>query len=177
MQLRIADCDGGRITVSATDPRTLKRLFSIREDEIEDAVQASAIRFVSEVRKRAPVYNGPAKKGVVRGALRRGIVASNRREPRAPAGRIIWDVWMDPGMNDIFQRPLPNGKHAYYPASMEYGFRLRNGQTAVGHYFMRFSARVYYSKFSADMEAVIRKYTMQRAPELYGDPNWRGNDF
>lgn len=172
MQLRIADRDGGFIAVSATDPRTLKRLFSIREDEIEDAVQASAIRFVSEVQKRAPVYNGPAKKGVVRGALRRGIVASNRRE-RAPAGRIIWDVWMDPRMNDIFQRPLPNGKHAYYPASMEYGFRLRNGQRAVGHYFMRFSARVYYPRFSADMEAVIRNY-MQRAPGLYGDPDWSG---
>lgn len=146
MQLRF-DSGIGTVTVDVPDETTLKRFFAIREDQIDEAVRTSATQFVSEVQKRAPFRSGK---------LRQGIVVSQTREKKAAVGRIVWDVWMDPGMNDIFQRPLPNGKHAYYPASMEYGFRLRNGKHANGRYFMRLSATDYYSEFTEKMTAVVQ---------------------
>lgn len=80
------------------------------------------------------------------GELRRGIVRTGERSRRK--GKKVYDIMMDPGKNDIFQKPIINpgvagGKSpkGYYPASMEYGFLTRSkggGLSYVpGYHFMR----------------------------------------
>ena len=94
-----------------------------------------------EIRSRAPVWTGDLKRGIVRNGERSRY-----------KGKKVYDLMFDPAKNDIFQKPIKNrgeagGKkhdHAYYPASMEYGFLTRSkggGYSYVpGFYFMRKSA-------------------------------------
>lgn len=83
------------------------------------------------------------------GNLKRGVVRKGERS-RAK-GKKVYALMFDPGMNDIFQKPIKNpgeagGKsdHGYYPASMEYGFLTRSkggGLSYVpGYHFMRKAA-------------------------------------
>lgn len=84
------------------------------------------------------------------GALKRGIIRKGERS--RIKGKKVYDLMFDPGMNDIFQKPIKNpgaagGKspHGYYPASMEYGFLTRSkggGLSYVpGYHFMRDAAQ------------------------------------
>lgn len=93
-----------------------------------------------EVRTKVPVKTGALKKGLQRKA-----------ERSRTKGKKVYQLRMDPAMNDIFQKPVKNpgeagsggtkGGHAYYPASQEYGFLTRSkggGMSYVpGHHFLR----------------------------------------
>lgn len=83
------------------------------------------------------------------GNLKRGL---RRKGERAKVkGKKVYDLGFDPGMNDVLQKPVKNpgaagskstkSGHAYYPASMEYGFLTRSkggGLSYVpGYEFMR----------------------------------------
>lgn len=83
------------------------------------------------------------------GALKRGIIRKGERSRQK--GKKVYDLMFDPGMNDVFQKPIKDpgafggkSKHAYYPASMEYGFLTRSlggGLSYVpGYHFMRDAA-------------------------------------
>lgn len=82
------------------------------------------------------------------GALKRGIVRNGERSRLK--GKKVYDLMFSPSMNDVFQRPIKNpgaagskntkSGHAYYPASMEFGFLTRSksgGIKVEGHHFMR----------------------------------------
>lgn len=81
------------------------------------------------------------------GQLRRGIIRVGERSRYK--GKKIYDLMFDPDKNKIFQKPIPakdesptpTGKHAYYPASMEYGFLTRSKGKGLryveGRHFMR----------------------------------------
>lgn len=85
--------------------------------------------------------------------LRKGF--KRKAERTRVKGRKVYYYAMDEGKNDIFQKPIPanpgnpgarksDWKHAYYPASIEYGFLTRSqggGITYVkGTHFARDSA-------------------------------------
>lgn len=70
------------------------------------------------------VSNAPSHTG----ALRSGLILHKERS-RTP-GKVVYDVYPDPKMNAIFQKPIVNPvrsktPYGYYPASQEYGFFTR----------------------------------------------------
>ena len=91
------------------------------------------------------------------GALRRGIVASTSAEKTATPGKVVYDIYMDDAMNDIFVKYAASGKRYYYPASQEYGFRLKNGGYKPGKYYMRDTTIRYAAAFEKDMTAGMDK--------------------
>lgn len=90
------------------------------------------------------IKNGTVPVGAT-GNLKRAIVRQGERSSRK--GKKVFDITFDRGMNDVLQKPIKNpgeagGKndHAYYPASMEFGFLTRSkggGLSYVpGYHFM-----------------------------------------
>lgn len=83
------------------------------------------------------------------GNLKRSIIRHGERSRLR--GKKVYDVYFDPGMNELLQKPVKNpgaagskatkNGHAYYPASMEFGFLTRSkggGLSYVpGYHFMR----------------------------------------
>lgn len=120
--------------------KSLKKM----EDVPQKIVTKAAGKGTNVVR-RAIKGNVPVRTG----DLKRGIVRNGERSKYR--GKKVYDLIFDPGMNDVFQKPIKNpgeagGKsdHGYYPASMEYGFLTRSkggGLSYVpGYYFMRDAA-------------------------------------
>ena len=68
------------------------------------------------------------------GQLRKGIILKGER--KKVNGKKVYDVMMDPSMNDVFVK-MANGKRYYYPASMEFGFITKDGKKTAGHHFLR----------------------------------------
>lgn len=92
------------------------------------------------IRGKAPVATGDLKRGIYRKGERSRL-----------KGKKVYQLAFNPAMNDVFQKPIKNpgvagGKsdHAYYPASMEYGFLTRSkggGYSYVpGYHFMQQAA-------------------------------------
>ena len=83
------------------------------------------------------------------GNLKKGIIRKGERSRLK--GKKVYDLTLDRRMNAIFQKPVKNpgeagskatlGGHAYYPASMEYGFLTRSKGGGVdyvpGYEFMK----------------------------------------
>mgnify|MGYP006872977164 CR=1 FL=1 len=135
----------GRLSLDISDPE--KKALAMNQEAVErkldGIMRRTASGLVSVTRTAAPVYTGPPKRGVVSGALRRGIVPSPLAERSAVPGKVVYDVYMDSGMNDTFVKYSKNGTRYYYPASQEYGFRTAKGRKG-GLYFMRDTAVAYY---------------------------------
>lgn len=68
------------------------------------------------------------------GYLRKSI--KEKAEKSKIKGKKVYDLWPDPSMNDVFVKISKKGKRAYYPASVEYGFRTKNGGYAPGFKFL-----------------------------------------
>ena len=111
---------------------------------ISSTVRSSRDGLVAILRSAAPSKTG---------ALRRGIVASPAAEATAVPGKIVYDIYMDEGMNDTFVKYSRAGKRYYYPASQEYGFKLKNGGYRPGLYYMRDSAIRYESAHEENVKA------------------------
>lgn len=100
------------------------------------------------------------------GQLRRGIIRVGERSRYK--GKKIYDLMFDPDKNAIFQKPIPAKeksaakKHAYYPASIEYGFLTRSKGKGLryveGRHFMRDSTD---EAAPAARQAVIRTATQE----------------
>lgn len=114
------------------------------------------------VRGTVPVATGDLKRGIIRKGERSRV-----------KGKKVYDLMFDPGMNDVFQKPIKNpgeagGKSpkAYYPASMEYGFLTRSkggGLSYVpGYHFMREGAEA--SSFTAK-QTMINAFTSELEKE------------
>lgn len=95
------------------------------------------------------------------GALAEGII--DHKERSRYSGKVVYDVYMDPKKNGIFQKPILQPirskiPYAYYPASQEHGFFTRradggmtytrpdgsvgNMSKVPGKHFMRTGAEV-----------------------------------
>lgn len=74
------------------------------------------------------------------GALASGIIVGKKEKSRKQ-GKAVYGVFMDPAKNAKFQKPYGReGKYAYYPASMEYGFRRGSTKVFHGLYYMKSAA-------------------------------------
>lgn len=119
---------------------TLKRTEKIPQKAVTRAAGKGRTVVRRAVRSAAPVWSGD---------LQRGIISVGERSRLR--GKKVYDITFDPNMNDVFQRPVKEpgaagststkGGHAYYPASMEYGFltRSKGGGYSYfpGYHFMR----------------------------------------
>ena len=132
---------------------------------ISSTVRSSRDGLVAILRSAAPSKTG---------ALRRGIVASPAAEATAVPGKIVYDIYMDEGMNDTFVKYSRAGKRYYYPASQEFGFDIarrsaltpkqaaaysaKPRRTRVpGKFFMNDTFIDYIPAFEKDAEMLIEK--------------------
>lgn len=121
--------------------KTLKKVEKIPQKCVTKAAGKGTNVVRRAVRGKVPVGET--------GNLKRGIIRVGERSRLK--GKKVYDLMFDPAMNDVFQKPIQNpgeaggkNKHAYYPASMEYGFLTRSkggGYSYVpGYHFMRDAA-------------------------------------
>lgn len=140
----------------------LKRVEKVPQRAVTKAAGKGATVVRKAVRGEVPVDTGALKRGIMR-----------RPERSRTRGKKVYDVMFDPGMNDVFQKPIKDpgaaggkSKHGYYPASMEYGFLTRslgNGLRYVpGYHFMRKAAES--SEFPAK-QATIKAFTAELEKE------------
>ena len=141
---------------------TLRRVEKVPQRVVTRAAGKGATVVRRAVRGAVPVDTGALKRGIVR-----------KGERSRTKGKKVYDLMFDPGMNDIFQKPIKEpgsagGKspHAYYPASMEYGFLTRSkggGLSYVpGYHFMRDAAES--SSFPAK-QATIKAFIAEMEKE------------
>ena len=68
------------------------------------------------------------------GYLRKAI--KEKAEKSKTKGKKVYDLWPDPSYNDVFVKVSKNGKRSYYPASIEHGFKAKNGRYIPGFKFL-----------------------------------------
>ena len=125
----------GRFSFSIQYP-DLKGLARTSEAHMEGPVRQSASGLLFATRAAAPVRSG---------ALQRGIIQLPGKEKSSVFGKVVNDIVIDAGMNDIFVKYSKSGNRYYYPASQEYGFRVGRGKRVPGLYYMRNTAMAYYA--------------------------------
>ena len=121
--------------------QTVRRMGGLPTKVATKAAGKGATVVRREVRGRIPVgETGELKRGIIRKAERSRV-----------KGKKVYALMFDPAKNDVFQKPVKNpgsagststkNGHAYYPASMEFGFLTRSkggGYSYVpGYHFMR----------------------------------------
>ncbi len=120
--------------------QSIKRLGAVPQRFVTKAARSGANIALKAARKRAPEDTGALKKGIVL-----------KGEKNRVKGKKVYDVMMDPTMNDVFQkqtvtglRRVRKGKEVeygaggyYYPASQEFGFVARNGRYIPGFHFLK----------------------------------------
>lgn len=87
--------------------------------ELTRAVKKGGKIVQQAIKKEAPVDTS---------ALRDGLILV--KEKKKTEAKVVYQVTPDPKMNAVFQKPVKNpirttAKHAYYPASQEYGYFTR----------------------------------------------------
>lgn len=127
----------GRVVFSVNEIQA-QGLKRISERQISEFVRPSANGLQAIIRTTAPKRTG---------ALQRGLIVSPKAEATAVDGKVVYDIYPDPGMNDVFVKYSRNGTRYYYPASMEYGFRMvlgsKKGKRYPGKYYMRDTSITY----------------------------------
>ena len=114
----------------------LKALERMSDAYMDAPVRQSAAGLLFATRQAAPVRSGD---------LRSGIIQLPGKEKTSVFGKVVNDIVIDAGMNDIFAKHTKSGKRYYYPASQEYGFRISRGRRVPGLYYMRNTAAAYYA--------------------------------
>lgn len=109
--------------------QAMKEMERIPQRCVTKAARRGGSKLLKVVRAAAPIETG---------TLRRGIVLKGEKSRKR--GKRVFQVVFSKFMNDEFVKISKEGKRAYYPASMEYGFQTRNGGYIPGEYFMRTSA-------------------------------------
>jgi HK97 gp10 family phage protein len=89
------------------------------------------------------------------GQMRKGIILKG--EKSRIKGKKVYEVTMDPKMNDSFVKISKAGTRYYYPASQEYGFRTKNGGYVPGFHFMRKAMEENKSKIEKEIVDVLSK--------------------
>jgi len=110
--------------------RELERSFR-QLGRIPQTVATQAARAGGSVARKAAKKNAP----VDTGELKHGIIM--KKERKTKPGKAVYDIMMDPAMNDVFVKESKEGKRAYYPASQEYGFLTANGGYVPGYRYLR----------------------------------------
>ncbi len=104
----------------------VKELGKLPQSCVTAAAKAGALIALNSARQKAPGKPG--------GNLKKGIILKG--EKKKVNGKKVYDIMMDPTMNDVFAKES-NGKRYYYPASQEFGFITRKGKKIPGKHFLR----------------------------------------
>lgn len=109
--------------------RAMDRITKLPMKVVSPAARKGANIVLRDSRQNAPVDTGD---------LKRGIVLKGERS-RLP-GKKVFQVSFSKTMSDVFVKTSKAGKRAYYPASQEFGYKLRNGEYMPGLRYMRNAA-------------------------------------
>lgn len=109
--------------------RELQRMFQ-RLGKSPQRVANKAARAGAAIPRKAAKDNAP----VDQGDLKKGIMM--KKERRVKAGKAVYDIMMNPAMNNVFVKISAEGKRSYYPASQEYGFMTKSGRYIPGFRYL-----------------------------------------
>lgn len=106
--------------------RAFRQLGKVPQTAATSSARAGARIVLKSAKVKAPEDSGDLKRGIIL-----------KKERRTVQGKAVYDVMMDPAMNDVFVKVSKDGKRSYYPASQEYGFLTVNGGYIPGYHFLR----------------------------------------
>jgi HK97 gp10 family phage protein len=107
--------------------KSIRKLGNMKQSDVTMPAKKGANVALKDAKSNAPQKTGQLKKGIVL----QGEKSRNK-------GKKVYQVTFDSSMNSVFQKTSKNKKgSAYYPASQEYGFILRDGQKKQGLNFMK----------------------------------------
>lgn len=120
--------------------KSIKQLGKLPQKCVTKAAKKGARIVQKEARNNSPDVNSL-------GYLKEGIILVGERSKKKK-GKKVYQVVFDSGLNDVFQKKIKNpGKYggknptAYYPASLEYGFKTGGEKGySPGFRFMRNAA-------------------------------------
>lgn len=151
-----------RVDVYMDDLLEARRTFDAMGQLPARIVTAAAGRGATVV-KRAVKNSGemPVLTGTMRHAIRR-----LRPERSKVKGKKVYPVGFDSKLNDVLQKPIQNpgeaggeNSHAYYPASMEYGFLTRSKGGGISYFpGFHFMAEVGERTREAAKAAMAKKF-------------------
>lgn len=107
-----------------SDFDALAKSFGNMANALSDKELAKIVKKGAEPVKTAIRSAAPSKTNT----LKSGIIL--HKEKSRDKGKAVYDVYMDPNKNDVFQKPIVHpvrskAPYAYYPASQEHGFFSR----------------------------------------------------
>lgn len=112
--------------------KSIKQLGKLPQKCVTKAAKKGAKPVLSEAKRLAPYRFG---------FLEEGIILVGERSKKK--GKKVYQIVFDRDMTDIFRKEIKEpGKYggknptAYYPASMEYGFKTKGGGERAGERFM-----------------------------------------
>lgn len=106
--------------------KTIRKLGKLPQKCVTKAAKKGAQIALKAAKQKAPFLTG---------ALEEGIILKGEKTRRK--GKKVYQVTMNPAMNDVFVKTTKDGKRYYYPASQEYGFITKNGGYVPGYHFLR----------------------------------------
>lgn len=109
--------------------RDFKRLGRVPQTVATKSARSGGSIVLKAAKSNAPVDSGDLKQGIVL-----------KRERSRTKGKAVYDVTIDPAMNDVFVKISKDGKRSYYPASQEYGFLTVDGRYVPGYRYLRRAA-------------------------------------
>ena len=106
--------------------KTIRKLGKLPQKCVTKAAKKGAQIALKAAKQKAPFLTG---------ALEEGIILKGEKTRRK--GKKVYQVTMNPAMNDVFVKTTKDGKRYYYPASQEYGFITKNGGYVPGFHYLR----------------------------------------
>ena len=113
--------------------RSIRRLENVPQKHVTASARKGMNIVLKDAKAHAPVDEGNLQKAMK-------LQGEKSRYKSKKVYKVVWDS-LSGQYNDIFQKPVknvgesgnPNAKDiAYYPASQEYGYFLRNGKFMPG---------------------------------------------
>lgn len=105
--------------------KAIKKMGELPQKCVTNAAKDGARIALADARSKAPKDTGQLQKGIIL-----------KGEKKTVNGKKVYDVMMDPKMNDVFVKEA-NGQRYYYPASQEFGFITKDGKKTPGKHFLR----------------------------------------
>lgn len=106
--------------------KTIRKLGKLPQKCVTKAAKKGAQIALKAAKQKAPFLTG---------ALEEGIILKGEKTRRK--GKKVYQVTMNPAMNDVFVKTTKDGKRYYYPASQEYGFITKDGGYVPGFHYLR----------------------------------------
>ena len=106
--------------------KTIRKLGKLPQKCVTKAAKKGAQIALKAAKQKAPFLTG---------ALEEGIILKGEKTKKK--GKKVYQVTMNPVMNDVFVKTTKDGKRYYYPASQEYGFITKNGGYVPGFHYLR----------------------------------------